>query len=327
MQQSKIDSVINKVIDGVRDKGRGFVLDLAPKDLDVLQAQMNELRGLITDKTNSDEITPELITQLVDDISMRIDAAKSGTKIEVVESLPPHDEWEPLASWRHHMLEDTDSLIQYARKYGSKEKSILLVNTDYACVILDDEVERGQRENIVYQFEKSKDFHEWLNVFDQQLNHRQLLQFLSNHEHNLDDPRILEPLLSMRINTTVNIDSDMSDDGQHVGISMKTAGGEEVRKFKKRFQISLPVLACDECETDLWVSPVIKMDVILPTEPNKPPNFTLGCSLWDTHLKRRVKKEAMYIRENMDEGWMVLSGKLGYIERELGGVASTGDPY
>jgi hypothetical protein len=104
-----IDDVVAGLIDGIRDKKRGFVLGIAQE-------------------------------------------SEGEVSIEVKESLPPHDEWKPPANLRKHTIEDTESFIAYARRYGNLTASLVLYCDSKAVIVIDEHVDRGDREIIAMPF-------------------------------------------------------------------------------------------------------------------------------------------------------------------------------
>ena len=107
---------------------------------------------------------------------------------------------------------------------------------------------------------------------------------------------------------TVNMESDVQEDGESIGIAMKTNGGEQIKKFKKTILIHMAVLDQDVLDDNLWVEVAIKLDVSLPKEANQGPMFTLTCSTIKQIYAQRVQKEAKDIRTALTDAWLVVMG-------------------
>lgn len=239
-----------------------------------------------------------------------------GTSIEVKEVLRPHDEWEAPAPYRSHSIEDTPSFVAYANRYGDSGKSLVFFDDTGATLTIDEGVSRGRRETISMHFRESTDWQEWSSQIGRPQNHRALLKFLMAHEHNLDDVEVLKSMQSMRLNSVVNVESDIKDDGQSVGIFIKTNAGEELKRFPKTFGIRLPVLDQDVTGEGDWCHAEMRLETQLPDDPKQGPAFTLHCSLWQQSKKARVDAEGEAIREGLP-GWPVIHGRHSTTDRKL----------
>ena len=316
MQQSKLDNVINQLIDrarGGKNGTKGFVLDLAADG----REEIEEARRVLEAAKNGDGENIDL-QELVDALG-RLDDALARTSIEVKQSLPPRDEYEKPVDWRAHEIRDTESFVRYAQRYGSADRSLIMFSVDGCTLTLDEQVERGDREVIRYPFEASEDRVDWGRALGKEMSHRDLLRFLMNHEHNLDDAEVLKTLRTLKVKATVDIDSDVQDDGEKIGIVFNNGGdGESLKKFKRRIGVTVPVLAQDITDAGAWLSTEVRLEVALPDEPNKPPKFSLHCSTWDQLLRRRAAEEGESIRQALGDGWAVIHGKHNTRERVIG---------
>lgn len=264
-----IDEVARNLMQTIHAKGRGFVLGVT--------------------KTQED--------------------AEGTTKIEVVESLRPHDEYEPPAAYRAHAIKDTESFVGYATRYGDSKASLILFSDAGAMLSLNEQVEKGDRELVWMSFDESDDWKEWTNALKAGSNHRDLLRFLMAHEHNLVEPAVLKAMQSMKMNSTVNVESDVKDDGETVGIVMKTSAGEELKRFPKSFYIHLPILQQDvAAENQSEKLARISLEVVMPDQPMKGPTFLLHCSTWRQIKQVRINEEGERIREGLP-GWTVVQGE------------------
>jgi hypothetical protein len=270
-----IDDVIASLIQTVARKGKGFALSLA-------SAPEQEARGAVT--------------------------------IEVKELAKARDEWTPPADYRAHVLTTAQSFVDYAKKYGTPEKSLVFFHETGAAVVIDDQVGRGQREVIRLPLPTSKDWNEWQCVLNKKLDHKTLLQFLLTHEANLSDPAILMAMSSVKATATVNFESDIQSDEKTNGVIFKATAGEALVKFPKRFGIHLPVLESDEGgESEAGAE--IRLEVMLPDNAMEKVGFTLYCSTWRAILKSRIEAEGRKIGDLLD-GWTVVHGTYGTVDHE-----------
>lgn len=237
-------------------------------------------------------------------------------KITVEERLKPKDEWLPPVDYRNHVLTDTGSLVAFAQKYGSVERSVIYVGETGATFVVDEARELGSRETIRLELPLSDDFEEWTGIFGQPRYHKDLLQFLREHEDNLLEPQVLVAMQSIRTTATVNHESSITDDGKQVGMMFRVNGDENLVKFPKQFTIQLPVLQADEGETPKWERALVRLTVELPDSPQGRASFTLWCPELNTIHRRRMSKEAAALRKALD-GWLVVEGSYGTRPHEL----------
>jgi len=311
MQQSKLDQVVNKMIDNVRGRDRGFVLDLAAD----ARTHCLELQQMLAKaREDGDAVEQKQLEALCDALAESL----AFTSIEVRDALPPIDEYQRPADVRKHGLGDTESFIAYAQRYGTPDRSLIFYNEQHATLTLDEQVDRGDREVVTLDFRESEDWRDWSEVLGRPKGHRELLNFLVNHEHTLDDAAIIEPLRTLRMKSTVNIDSDVQDTGDTIGIVFNTNGNEELKKFRRVIPLRLPVLEQDVDDADRYESVELRMEVTLPQRSEEAPKFTLNCSVWRTVKVRRVRAEGQVIREALGDGWTVVHGQHDVTKRRIG---------
>src|SRR4051812_36640912 len=101
-----VDSVLNGVINGIAERGRGFALNLEKE----------------------------------------LDADQKTLRISVEQPAAKHDEWRPPADLRKHTIRDAESFVAYATRYGDKDKSLILFDTNSVTLTIDEGLGRGDRE-------------------------------------------------------------------------------------------------------------------------------------------------------------------------------------
>lgn len=317
-----IDGIVTELMQTVHRQGKGFVLDLAPvntQTLAKLAATVARVRAnLADDNANGAIAIPE---HYLGDLHATLDLAEQvacerGTSIEVKKSLDLHDEWERPVAYRKHEIRDTESFIGFARRYGTKEKSLVFYHENGAELVLDELVSRGKRELITMPILESDEWQGWSALLHRDLTHKELLLGLRKLEHTLEDATILLTMSSIRMNSTVNAESDLRDDGSSLGVAIKTSAGEEIKKFPKKVTIRVPVLEQDALE-DKAVEAMIAVEIVMPDKPGCLPTFVLRCSIWKQIKRRRVSEEGKVIREAL-EGWTVVHGKHQQAKRRLG---------
>lgn len=245
---------------------------------------------------------------------------EKGGKVDITfeEKLAPRDLYLAPSDYRAHTIEQTASFIQYAQKYGTPERSLVFVSTEGAVLVVDESKESGSREVVTLTLPRSDDFKEWGAIFGKPTAHKELLKFLMEHEDNLMEPQILAVMQTVRVNSQVNYESEIKDDGKTLGIVFKAAAGEELKKFPKEFNIVVPILAADEGDAASWAEfrARVRLSVELPDRPDGKPLFTLFCPEWKTLHRRRITAEATEIREELD-GWLVAEGRFNTRPHEL----------
>lgn len=240
--------------------------------------------------------------------------------IEVKESLKPIDDHQGPAALRQHTLTDTASFVAYAQRFGTKDKSIVMLNEQGGVLVINEEPEKGARELINLALPVSDDWRSWTGALGVQTNHRGMLDFLLKVSHTLEDPGILQAMRSLKLTAKVDHESDIHEDGKNVGFMIKVNGGEELKKFPKSWDIMLPVLEVD-CDPDQakakLASATIRLEVDLPAAANEAPTFRMICSTWKQVHTARIREECDAIAEQL-EGWLVVRGNYDTKARPIG---------
>lgn len=264
-----------------------------------------------------------VVTDLIDRIHKQnkgfvLGLAQEGGNLDVTvqQKLPERDLYQGPPDYRAHVLTDTDSFVAYAHKYGTAEKSVVIVGTEGATLTLEEQPEKGGRETMTLTLPKAEDFIEWSEAVGAALDHRQLLTFLMEHEDNLLDPKVLLAMQSVKATSTVNYESDIRDDGKTLGVVFKSQAGDELKSFPKAFDVVLPVLEADEADKGQWAKVNVKLTIDMPTTPQGKPTFTLFCPELRTVHKQRIRAEANLLRDALD-GWLVIEGTYGTKPHEL----------
>lgn len=313
MQQSKLDAIVNKLIDNAHEGSRGFVLDLAAKPS---QEKIHLLRGWIEGLEGAegvDDETHEVMQALLRDLEVEL-----HTSIAVKQELPPADEFVGLADRRQHVLAETAAMLQYAQRYGTAEKSLLLYNMKEATLILDETMERGQRELITLPFTRGDAFLAFREATRQTWAHKQLLKFLEQLAMYLYDPTVLIKMREFRLHQEVLHDSAIEETEKSIGIMVKTRAGDQTKaSFPKSFKIHVPVLAQDELDEELWVTIEINLLVNMPDKPGEPATFSLFSPTMKALEQKRVQQEAGVLIDGL-AGFAVLFGTAGYYAPRVG---------
>lgn len=309
MQQSKIDSVVNKLIDGVSKSGKGFVLDLAASQREKIDQARDELLALAA---SGDRDPAKLVP-----ITARAIDALDGTSIEVRESLSPVDEYVLPAQGRQHIIDDTASFIAYALKYGDKTKSLVFYNQDGATLTIDETIERGEREIVKMCFSTTDEWTAWSGMIARPVKHKDLFKHCMLFSHTLESPEVLNSMRQIKTNSIVNNESDIQDDSKTVGVMIKTTKGEELAKFPKEIKLCVPILEQDLSDSEAWAKATVRLDIELPDDPRAGVVFTLHCSGWNLLMRERTQKEALTIAKELD-GYTVLRGHQSTFAREIG---------
>lgn len=300
MEQSKIDAVIGKMVDGIRDKSRGFVLDLATQ---ASQKVADELVVRLANLHTLDPAEQQDLMAMVE--SLR---TPTQTSVAVVEQLPPIDEYQRPADLRQHVLQSTESFIAYTKRYGKPDRSLILCDEDMAQLVIDELVDRGDREIVTMPWKPSDDWKAWATALDKPMTHRLLLRFLTSQEHNLEDASNLLPLRDLKLTSTVDIDSAIQETNEAITVSFKTNGDTSLAKFKRKIPLSVPVLDQDVTDEADWIDVTVRIEIDMPTKAGDQPMFTLRCSEWQQHFSERIEAEMAFIQGNLGDAWLVVAG-------------------
>lgn len=241
-----------------------------------------------------------------------------GIRVSVVEELAPRDEWEAPVKWRVPHIQDVPSLVEYGRKYGSAEKSIVFVNDTGAVLVLDDVKPRGEREVATLMFSYSPDYLAWQKVLQQPSTHKELLKHLLRFAHNLVEPDILASMRRLRATATVKHDSDIKDLDEEIGIVMVTSGGDDLAKFPRSFDIKIPILDDDAGNEESWERLAIRLEPVLPEQPHQPVTFLLICPGLASTVRHRIGEEIELMRGGLKD-WLIVRGTHKEMARIVGG--------
>lgn len=326
MQQSKIDSVVNKKIDGITNRGRGFTLDLCPE----IKSQIQKIHAKIYDLSlilsSVDHEAAKSLIAGFNDVSheMLTLATEAGSaRVEVKESLPPVDEYVPPAELRNHTICDTSSFLEYADRYGSAGSSLILCGEERVVLVIDELVEKGDRERVDMPFKTSQEWDQWSQIIGQPMTHTELYKRLERLSHTLMDAQILESLRTMRARVQVSHESDIQDTGSSYGLIVKSDRGEEMKKFPKTFKACLPVLDQDAMQDPPLESTIeMRLEIGDPTETTRQYRFTLLCPEFERTLGRRINTVCVDIKSHL-EGWTVLRGHHMTRPRTIGRPAAS----
>ena len=281
MQESKIDEVVNKMIDAATDKGDGFVL------------------GLLKNAENE------------------YGEADGFSRIEVRASRIEPDEFQRIADGRNHIISDVKSFIDYTKKYGDPDKSLIFYNQDGASLTIDEFVDRGEREIVSIAFEKSDEWKMWNLLLTKLLTHRDLNKALVKLTHTIIKPEILLAMRKMKMNVQVVHDSDLQEDDRTIGVLVKSSKGEDLKKFPKQFDIRLPFLDQDVTDKDAWIDATIHLNIELPDDPTKPCTFDFNCHEWNALMRDRVLKDGQLIRDELSD-FTIIHGYHKTFQRKVG---------
>jgi len=238
-------------------------------------------------------------------------------KLSVVQTLPPVDTYVPPVALRSHQLEDVASLIAFARKYGSRDRSAVIYNDEGVVLVVDDSITDGQRERISTSFAFSHDWLAWARVFSNQVEHRPMLEFLLIQQQNLVDVKIIDAMRLIRATSQVKLDSDLRVESETVGVIFAATAGEELVRFPREFSLRIPVLDIDVDNVEAWAPVQVRVEIRLPTEPKQPVRFILLAPTLQAVRRARVNRELDTLRAALD-GWLVVRGKHQETPRVIG---------
>lgn len=280
--------------------------------------------GSATNNPSPDNPVDELVSRMIGTVANKgrgfvlgVVPGEDGkrTEIRVVEELPPLDERETKPPYRKHTVNDSESLIAMAKRYGSKEKSIIFIGDECVSLVLDEEPAIGKRETIKLTFQPSQDWQDWDNIVNNnEVEHRTFVKFLQSHEDNLQNGDILIALMSVQATAKVAMNSEVADMGEKFGIQFQTEKSEKTANIPKQFAISIPVLDEDNDGGKLQTV-TLKLDVVMPRDANAPVlKFRVYSSKWSAAWRERISHEESIIRKGLPD-YTIVKGATGYKRR------------
>lgn len=246
------------------------------------------------------------------------DGGLKAVQFEVKKALQDIDETEPMAGRRFHLVEDAESVITLAKKYGDQTKSLVLFNDTGIKLVLDEQIQRGQREIFSCAFAYSLDWRAWGELFGaaQALDHQKLLRFLIRQQHNMKEFELLDRMRCIRATAQVNLDSEVRLDGESAGVVFKATGDDSIVKFPRKFHVRLPVLDGDVDDEASWVEFEVRVEIVMPENTNQKLGFMLFAPTLNAARRKRIDAEVGRVKEAL-EGWTIARGSHNVIDREL----------
>lgn len=247
---------------------------------------------------------------------------ESGAKEVVfrVEQAPPLpvDEYERPVPWRAHRIEDVESLIGLAKKYSGADRGLILYTDEGATLSLDETKERGKRELVRMLFAFSDELEAWQGLVGGELmQHRRLFDAILKLQHTLLTPAIIDAMRTVKVAWNVNTEVDTRIDGDTFGVFYKSTAGNELVKFPREFEITLPVLDKDVVDDRAWVTVAVRLEIQMPKKPEEPVLFQLMAPKLSMAVRRRIDDEFAKVREALSE-WTIVRGTHTESDRSVG---------
>jgi hypothetical protein len=243
------------------------------------------------------------------------DAPVASHVFTVRQELPPHDEWEPPAPYRNHLVYDVPSLVALGRKYSSADAGLVMVDDAGVTLVIDETPERGRRELIKLVWKNSPQYERWSAVVNRsEIDHKGLLRLLLRNQDDLDDATLVDQLRSVKASATVKMNSDLRDMGNSVGVIFESSGSDDMLKFPKVFRVCIPILDDDTEAIDVD----IKLETKLPEQQGQGVRFVLTSDQFDEVRRDAIKSRLQNLRDELD-GWTVVRGTHKETDRELPG--------
>lgn len=239
-------------------------------------------------------------------VARKLVDGKESVTFTVQPPTPVHDVWEAPAAYRAHTVEDVTSLASLAAKYSDPGRGIVFYNDGGAVLVYDENPTVGQREKIILQFAYSAEWLAWQSVIGRVQDHRSLLTHCIQNQHTLASPSMLDALRSVKANFNAKFDSDLREMKEEVGIVFTATAGDELVRFPKRIDITLPVLDLDV--NNRTATATMRLEFKLPTEPKQPVTFQLLCPEWNAIRRERIDVEIEALKSLMGPKWTIVRG-------------------
>jgi len=315
---SPVDQAVLEQIGAAESAGRGWVLDMTAVQGFDDQARREWQDRFLDALEPFDQGTADddQVRHLRQEIDALIEAQR-GVSVGVHQTVSPVDEYQRPVDYRAHGIDDVQSFVMFAKRYGDAEKSLVMVSDAEAVVVVDEEVERGDRELIRLPFGQTPEFRAWDDVVGRKMGHKKLLQFLVFHLHTMESPELLASMRKATVNAMIDNTSDIQETEKTLAVMVKSSAGEELAKFPKELTVRVPVLQEDVLEDAEWMTANMRLQIDLPDKPTEAVGFTLICSEWPMLVRKRTQKIVEELRDALG-GWTVLRGHHNTSRRELG---------
>ena len=206
------------------------------------------------------------------------------------------------------MFMDTESMIEFLKKWGNPETDIVFYDENKALYMRNVRagfLPSGKHEKVSLYFKTSREFSRWFEEMGEGFDHKRLLKFFRVNQDNILDFAQLHESWSS-IETCVGLKRDSTIDeasGRRIGVEFTSKTGKKTPGLLiDKFQISLPVLANDDPKIF-----EISIDIEEPSNADNPALFSFRSrSLQDAKLYA-VQEEIELMKAEL-EGWQILFG-------------------
>lgn len=229
-------------------------------------------------------------------------------RIEFKPVLPDVDDWEPPVDWRKHQFHDPASIVEYAKKYGGADKSIVFWNKDTISLVLDEGVAKGEREVLTCPWTYAPDFITWQSLLGKPTPYSLLRKQLPALAHTLDDIGLLVALRDIRYSEETKYDSTVKEDGASYGVVFTVNGtGDTLKQIPKDFKVRVPILDIDVVNPAQYAVLTVKVHLQMPEESGDPLNIVLVSPEFEQTRRLRLANEVARLTSALD-GWLVVNG-------------------
>lgn len=206
----------------------------------------------------------------------------------------------------HYTLKGIQSVIDLVKTRGSKANSFLFYTDKQIQVLLDDTVEKRQKDTAQYSFEPSDLLKEWKTIMDVAIDQKQFIEFLKKREPSElpEAEALMVNLQTLKMATEVRWDGDY-DDRNNYNFAIKVKDMEGNTRLPNMLTIHIPLIN----ESELIVDIDIELEVFKPKGEGEKPMFRLTCPKFDRYWKQAVKHEIQILKDALPN-YHILAGTM-----------------
>lgn len=207
----------------------------------------------------------------------------------------------------HYILESIRSVIDLVKARGTADFSFLFYTDSQIQVVLDDRIEKRQKDTARYEFETSDLLDEWQRLFDKGIDQKQFIEFLKKRDTEKELPEtesLIASLQNLKMATEVRWDGDY-DDRNNYNFAIKVKDMEGNTRLPNMLTACIPLIN----ESALEIDVEIELEVFKPKGEGEKPMFRLTCPKFDRYWKQAVKHEIEVLKDALP-GYHILAGTM-----------------
>jgi len=206
---------------------------------------------------------------------------------------------------QRYNLSSMSAVIDYVRRKGTVENTVVFYNNGDVRVILDDSIQDRPLDQAMYSFNLSEQFDNWNEMFGRRMNQKQLADFLRRLELDElpDRDMLVANIRKLQVITEIKGDYEYDEAG-NVSVMYKESNGREgLVALPSVIEPYMPILNDSEYEASIEV----ELELIKPKSEDEKPSIILTCPKKDVYIKDAIAFEVDRLKTALPDH-LILAG-------------------